>query len=188
MRGKSAKHHRVWSADSSASQHRYSQLGRHAHVDGNPVALLHTQRLQHICELLHLPMKLLIRKSSHLTRFALPNQCSFIFATGLHMAIKTVVGKIDLSADKPLCPGTLPVEHLVPFFEPVQFAGNAAPEFFRFVDGLAVDPLVIFCALDVRDATKFFRALKLALLLENGINIRVGNGHGCLVSHWSPWV
>ena len=156
MRGKSAKHHRVWSADSSASQHRYCQLWRHAHVDGNAIALLHTQRLQHIGELLHLPMKLLIRESSHLTRFALPNQCSFVFATGLNMAIKTVVGKIDLSADKPLCPGTLPVEHLVPFFEPVQFAGNAAPKLLRLFDRFTIDALVLFGSFDVRGLAKFF--------------------------------
>ena len=79
------------------------------------------------------------------------------------MAVEAVVGKIELAADKPLGPGMVPLQDLVPLLEPVQFVRDSAPEFFRLLDRLAVDALVIFQALDVRLLAEVLRALKFSL-------------------------
>ena len=87
------------------------------------------------------------------------------------MAVEAVVGKINLAADKPLGPGMIPLQNLVPLLEPVQFLGDAAPEFFRLFDRFAIDALVLFQALDVRLLAEVFRALELSLLVQNRLDV-----------------
>ena len=76
----SPKYDRVWSADARASQHRNGQLRSHAHVDGDTITFLYTQRLHHIGEFLHLAMKLLVGEGPDFTGFAFPDDGGFIFA------------------------------------------------------------------------------------------------------------
>ncbi len=64
--GESAEDHRVRRADAGAGQHGDGQLRSHAHVDGDAIAFLYAQRLQHIGELLHFTMQLLIGQSANL--------------------------------------------------------------------------------------------------------------------------
>src|SRR5206468_3499387 len=108
-------------ANAGASQHRNRQLRRHAHVNCNAITLLHPERLQDIGKLLHFTMKLLISKRTNLARLTLPDQRRFILAPSLNMAIKTVIGEIDLAPREPLGPRAVPLKNLVPFFEPMQF-------------------------------------------------------------------
>src|SRR6266404_7087603 len=128
-------------------------------------------------------MQLLIGESANFPRFALPDQRGLVFARRLHVPIEAVIRKVDLATDEPLRPGMVPFEDLVPLLEPVQLFGNAAPKFFRMLDRLTVDAVVFFGALDVSLPAKIFRTLKLALLLQNGINAGAGNGDGCLICH-----
>src|SRR5439155_27235831 len=58
--GKPTEYHCVWRSNARAGEHGDRWLRRHAHVDGDPVALPHAKRLQDIGELLHLTMKLLV--------------------------------------------------------------------------------------------------------------------------------
>ena len=104
--GESAEDHRVRRADAGAGQHGDRQLGRHAHVDGDAVAFFYSQRFQNIGKLLHFAMQLLVGQSADFPRFALPDQRCFILAPGLHMAVKAVVGEIELAADEPFGPGS----------------------------------------------------------------------------------
>src|SRR5215467_1754453 len=116
-------------------------------------------------------MQLLICERAHFTRFALPDQRGFVFAGGLDMAVEAVVGKIQLSAEEPFRPGVVPVENLVPFLEPVQIFGDATPEFFGLLDGLVIDALVVFEALEMRASAELFGWLELSLLLKDGVNV-----------------
>src|SRR5215831_10268660 len=118
----------VGSADPGASQHGDGQLGRHTHVNGDTIPFPDTERLEDVGELLHFMMQLLVGKGANLAGFALPDERRLILAPGLDVAVEAVVGQIDLPADEPFGPGTVPLQHLVPLPEPVQLAGDAAPE------------------------------------------------------------
>ena len=58
--GKSAKHHRVHSADARAGQHGVGSFHDHRHIDGHPVTLFNALGFEHIGEGADLGMKLLI--------------------------------------------------------------------------------------------------------------------------------
>ena len=90
------------------------------------------------------------------------------------MAIKAVIGNIDLAADEPFGPGVVPLQDLAPFLEPVQFFRNASPELFRLLNRLAIDALVFLEALDVRLLAEMIRAHEFSLLIESGIEVDGG--------------
>ena len=115
-------------------------------------------------------MELLVGVGADFAGLALPDDGGFIFARGLHMAVEAVVGEIDLASDEPFGPREIPLEDVVPFFEPVQFAGDAAPEFVGLVHRFFVEALVFLDALDVSVLAEFWRRRKAALLLQNGID------------------
>ena len=77
---------------------------------------------QNVGELLHFAMQLLVGEDANFSGFALPDDCGFVLAPGVDVAVEAVVGEIDLAADKPFRPRAIPLENLVPFLEPVQFA------------------------------------------------------------------
>jgi len=79
-------------------------------------------------------MELLVGEGADFAGLAFPDDGGFIFSRGEDVAVEAVVGEIDLAADEPFGPGGIPLEDFVPFFEPVQFAGDAAPEFVGIVD------------------------------------------------------
>ena len=90
----------------------------------------------------------------------------------VQVAVEAVIGEIDLAADEPFCPRAIPLENLVPFLEPVQFAGDPRPELLGIVDGFLVEALVFLEALDVGVLAEFCWRIELALLVQDGINIR----------------
>src|SRR5215510_13920653 len=95
-------------------------------------------------------MKLLIGQGASITRFAFPDNGGFVLAPGSQMPIETVVRNIGLAADKPLGKRLFPFENLIPFFEPVKFAGNLGPESIGIFNGTLIDAIVIFAAFDMR--------------------------------------
>jgi hypothetical protein len=96
-------------ADAGAGQHGYGQLRGHAHVDGDAITFADAQILESVRELLHFSPELLVGVGADFAGLTFPDQRGFILAGGLHVAIETVVGKIDLSADEPLGPGHVPL-------------------------------------------------------------------------------
>ncbi len=86
----------------------------------------------------------------------------------------TVVAEVELAADEPFGPGQIPVEDLVPGLEPVQIAGDAGPEFFRVFDGLLVEGLVLFQALDVGLGAELGRRRKDAVFAQSGVDVLIG--------------
>ena len=67
-------------------------------------------------------MQLLISERPRVAGLAFPNQSRFVAPPGSEMTIETVVRDIDFAADKPLRVRRLPLQHLIPFLEPVEFA------------------------------------------------------------------
>jgi hypothetical protein len=116
-------------------------------------------------------MQLLVGECANFARLALPNNRGLILTPGIDVPVQTVVREIDLAADEPLRPGAIPFENFVPLLEPVQFAGNARPEFFGLVDRFLIEMLVFIERLDVGLLGKFGRTFELALLIQNRINV-----------------
>ncbi len=165
---------RMRRADAGAGEHRDRQLRTHAHVDGDAVALFHAQALQDVGELLHFLEQFGVGDVTNLARLAFPNERGFAALAGQHVAIEAVVGEVDFAAAEPLHPRRVPLQHRVPGLEPVQFAGDIAPELFRILDGQVVDALVFLHALDVRFGRKLRWRRKLPLLLKYRINVVTG--------------
>ena len=87
------------------------------------------------------------------------------------MPVQAVIREIDLPPNKPLGPRRLPLENLVPLFEPVQFLGSASPELLRFLHRFLVERLILRQALQMGILGKLRRTFELALLIKNGINV-----------------
>src|SRR6202040_530423 len=103
MSRKAAKDHRVHRTNSRAGEQRNRELWCHPHVDRNSIAPPDPQRLQDICEALHLLMQLPKRYLANLARLAFPQQGDFILAVSQSVTIDTVMREVKLSPDKPLC-------------------------------------------------------------------------------------
>ena len=99
------------------------------------------------------------------------------------MAVEAVVGKIDLPSHEPFGPGMIPFQHVVPLLEPVQFAGDGAPELFRLFHRLAVDVLVFFQAFYVRLLPKILWTLEFSLLVQNRLDVASYFGRRGLLCH-----
>ena len=121
-------------------------------------------------------MQLRIGEAANLPRLALPDDGGFVGAGSKGIAVDAVVAEIELAADEPLGPGQVPVENFVPGLEPVQLARHAGPEFFRIFNGLLVEGLVLFQALNVRLGAELGRRGKDAVFAECGVDVLVGDG------------
>ncbi len=120
-------------ADARAGQHRDRQLGNHAHVDGDAIALFDAQRLQHVRAFGDFAQQLLIGERARIARLAFPQDRGFILAPGGDVTVQAVVRNVQLAAQEPFGERQLPFEHAVPGLEPVQFARDLGPETFRVV-------------------------------------------------------
>ena len=123
--------------DTGTGQHGDGQLGNHLHIDANAVALGDPQGFQGVGEAAHLVQQLGI---AQLARFrgviALPDQGRLLAGPGFDVPIKTVVGDVQLAAQKPLGLSRMkiPLQDAIPFFEPAdKGVGLLGPEPFRVV-------------------------------------------------------
>jgi hypothetical protein len=174
--GEPAEDDGVDGADARAGEQRDGQLGRHAHVDGDAIAFLDAERLERVSEALDFSVQLGVGEAANLAWLAFPDQGGLLSARAEGMAINTVVAEIDFAADKPLGPGQIPLENLVPGLEPVQLLRYAGPELFGVLDGLLVERLIFGEALDVGLGTELRRRGKDAVLAQRGVDIPVGDG------------
>ena len=109
LRRKAAEHHAVCCANSRTRQHRHCGLGDHRQVDIDAVTFFHSQRQQRVGKLLCLIKKLLIRHRSRVTRFAFPIERNFAATPGQHVAVQTVIRHVELTVNKPLSEGQVPL-------------------------------------------------------------------------------
>ena len=78
--GESAEDDGVDGADARAGEQGDGQLGRHAHVDGDAVALADAEGLEGVGEALHLGVQLGVGEAADLARLALPDDGGLVGA------------------------------------------------------------------------------------------------------------
>ena len=71
--GESAEDDGVDGADARAGEQRDGQLGRHAHVDGDAIALLDAERLEGVGELLHFGVEFGVGEAADFAGLAFPD-------------------------------------------------------------------------------------------------------------------
>ncbi len=129
--GEAAENHAVHGPDAGAGQHGVGRLGDHWHVDGDPVALLHAARLEHIGHAAHLGMHLAVGDRAAFGRIvALPDDRHVIGAPG-QVPVEAVVGRVE---DPVLVPADVEIGLIVRHvlgdaerLDPVQALGDVAP-------------------------------------------------------------
>ncbi len=101
VRGKAAKHYRMYCADASTSQHRKYRFGNHRHIDQDPITLADTVRLHDRGHAIDFRMQLAERVSFFGPGFGRDgNQCGLCCACR-QVAIDRVMTQIGLTVDKP---------------------------------------------------------------------------------------
>jgi hypothetical protein len=133
LAGKSAEDYRVRRAYPGAGEHCDGGFGDHRHVDGDAIAFLDAEGLQAVGEFAHIVQERAIGDAVNRSaaaraarfRLAFPEDRGFVATTELNLPIKAVIADVGFAADEPLGIRRLPVEHLVPFLEPMEFIRNA---------------------------------------------------------------
>src|SRR5579863_2722461 len=176
LRGKSAEDHRVRRPDADAGQHGDRELRRHPHVDGDAIAFLYAERLQHVGAARNSREQLLVRERADFAWFAFPDEGGLVLAPGRHVPVETIVREIQFAAEEPFGPRHIPFEDLRPWLEPFDFARDPAPEAFGIAVGLFVEPLVIGHASYMGFGTEFRRRIEYPVFVQSGLNISGGLG------------
>jgi hypothetical protein len=178
--GESAEDDGVDGADAGAGEKSDGELGRHAHVDGDAIALLDAEGFEGAGEALNFGVQFGVGEAANLAGFAFPDERGLLGALaagfGIDVAIEAVVAQVEFAADEPLGPGQIPLEDLVPGLEPVQLAGHAGPECLGIVNGLLVEGFVFGERADVGPGAELRRRGKHAVFAQRGVDIPVGNG------------
>src|ERR1700704_6092722 len=102
-------------ADLRASEHGNCQLGHHAHVDGDAVALDYTERFQSVRESIHLALEHPERQHPGVAWLAFPNNARFVSSRGMRVPVHAVVSDVQLRAYEPLGPWSVPLQHFLPW-------------------------------------------------------------------------
>ena len=142
LRGESSEHHRVRGADARAREHRGDGLGDHPHVDRDSIALRDTELAQQVRDATRLVEQLLVGHRAAVAGFAFPVQRDLATVTGAHVAVETVLGDVEATADEPLRERQLPLEDGVPLTVPVEGERLLRPEALPVALGIVVDTRV----------------------------------------------
>src|SRR5204862_7559378 len=110
---------------------------------------------------------------ARLTGVSLPDVRLFVTAMRAQMSIKTVLGEIYSTADKPFRERRLPLEHAPPPFAPQKLARFPRPEFVRPLDRFAIHPPVLLETFDPRFFGKLLRWFEDALLFQERLDVGV---------------
>src|SRR3989441_12766420 len=101
-------------SESRASEHCDRELRDQGHVDGHRVALPEAEVLKNTGESVHLTMELSIGDRPMLSVFTLPQIRGFVLAPGFHMAVHSVLGRVQRSSNKPLGKRRIPLPNPFP--------------------------------------------------------------------------
>ena len=138
-----AEDHRVGGAEAGAGEHGHGQLGDHRHVDGDPVALLDAQSLEHVGEPADLVEQVGVGDGAGVTRLALPVEGDLVALAGLHVAVEAVVGDVQLAVAEPPGEGQVPFQDRREVLRPgQQLSGLPGPEGLVVGVGLVVERAV----------------------------------------------
>ena len=143
---KTSENHGMNRAYPGAGQTGHSQFRDHRHIDHHPVTLFNSLLLKEIGKAADLLMKFPVGKTSvFFGIISFPDQGNLI-SLFLKVTIQAVVADIQLSTLKPADVRLMiiPVQHLVPFFKPVDPLRLFSPEGFGIFQGLAIHLLIFF--------------------------------------------
>ena len=125
----------VRGADARAGEHGDGHLGDHRHVDGDRVARLDAEALEHVGELADLGVQLLVGERRARRPARPPRSSAALSPRRGQVPVEAVGRDVELAADEPARPRQVPVEHLVPGLGPGQLRlGGLGPEPLRIVD------------------------------------------------------
>ena len=126
-----AEDHRMHRADSRAGQHGDRQFGNHRHVDRHAIARLHSERFQGVREPANALVQFGIGELQGRAVLRFPKQRRLVGIL-FEMAVKAVVGHVELAADEPFGVGQVPIERLLGRLEPVEHLGLLRPKCLGF--------------------------------------------------------
>jgi len=172
--GESAEDDGVNGSDARAGEDGDGEFRRHAHVDGDAVALLDAEGLEGIGEALDFDVHFSVSEATNFPGLAFPDNGGLVAARAVEMSVEAVVAEVHFAADEPFGAGQVPVEHFVPRFEPVQFLCDTSPEGLGIFNGLLVHLLVLLEALDVRFLGKLGRRREDAGFAKERVEILAG--------------
>src|SRR4029077_13507788 len=164
LAAESAEDHAVDSSDPSASKHGYSRLGDVRQIDEHAIALLAAVASEDVCEDANFAVKSLIGKDPAFAWFAFPNDRRLVAARTRKVTIQTVLGDVELGANKPLGEGGPPDADLGPLLLPEQVGRLFGPEPLGRLYRFLVELSVLCKRADVGASRKLLRGLENALL------------------------
>src|SRR4030042_3435011 len=85
----------------------------------------------------------LVRENTLCTALPPPDEGNLVAPMIIHMAVKTVGRNVELSMGEPLRLGVIPFKDCIPRPDPIELAGNFAPESIRIRQKFIVGFLVV---------------------------------------------
>ena len=121
LRAEASKHHGVDCSQSSHGEHRHHGLRNQRHIDDDAIALLQAEACQQVGCLLHFLSELSIGERAVVAWLPLEVQGNTIAPTFQNVAIKTVIGDVEVAIGEPSSEGRIrPIQHLTKGGVPVQ--------------------------------------------------------------------
>ena len=162
------KHHRVYSADARTREHSEHGFRNHRQVDRHAITLLYAEMLQHVRREIHLAIHIPIRERAAITRFTLPDQCSFIATWAVNVPIDAIDADVQFTAVEPGGVRRCPLQNAVPRLAPGEFAGFTGPEVERVQGRIFLQARCVHA----RFGSKRSRGRKRAIFLQQNVDIR----------------
>ena len=126
--GEPAEDDGVDGSDAGAGEQRDGELGAHAHVDGDAVALCYAAGFEDVGEALDMVVEIGVGEAADFAGLALPEDCDFVAERAGGVSVDAVVGEVEPAAVEPGGGTHVPFEHGVEGGEPVELGGGFAPE------------------------------------------------------------
>ena len=128
------------STNTGTRKHCNGCFHNHRQINIDAITFLNAKTLQHVGKLLHFIKKLRISHCARVARFTFKMNGNFVAFAREHMAIKTVVGDIQLATYKPLAEGKLPFADGIPWLLPGdKFICLSGPKSFVIFIGLVIE-------------------------------------------------
>ena len=153
-----------------AGQDGDHQLRNHRQVDRDDVSLLDPQALEDVGKFRDVAQQVLISQDPALARLTFPDQGGPVLVWSRAMPVDAVERGIELASEKPLGERLVPLQHLVPWFEPGEQLRLLSPEPFGVVLGPVPEGLILLQAADVGRLGELGRGRKDPNLLENSVD------------------
>jgi hypothetical protein len=160
----------VHGADARAREHRHDDLGHHAHVDGDPIALLDAERHEQVREAHGLAVQIDVRQRPRLSVLPLPHDRGLVLARRAEVPVEAALGDVQRGSREPLGVGELPLQRLGPRRAKDEIARLATPEGVGRAQALFVEPVVGLARSDAGLLLEGGAGLETSVLLEDALD------------------